>query len=57
MFMAALAGLPDVLPDAWAYVAYYIPKSHQEQVHHLLLAAGFLGVIYLRVRRKMAEPQ
>ena len=54
--MTGLATVPTVLPDSWDQIAYFIPPPHRDKVHHGLLAAGFLGVIFLRVRRDISTP-
>jgi len=52
--MTGLAGLPEVLPQSWDTLAYFVPPQHREKVHHAVLAAGFLGVIWLRIRRDIS---
>ena len=54
--MTGLATVPTVLPDSWDQIAYFIPPQHRDKVHHGVLAAGFLGVIWLRVRRDVKAP-
>lgn len=57
LVMSGLAVLPDVIPQYWAQVESLIPTPVQtEAVHHLLLGAGALAVIYLRVRREVHAP-
>ena len=56
MGMAAVAELPQQLPDSWQYVVGFLPHSwNPDTIHHRLLAAGFLAGIYLRVRRRLGE--
>lgn len=57
LLMSGLAVLPDVIPQYWAQVESLIPTAvPTEAVHHLLLGAGALAVIYLRVRREVHAP-
>lgn len=57
MALSGLAVLPEVIPQYWADVESLIPTQvNKETVHHLLLAAGSLAVIWLRIRREIKPP-
>jgi len=54
--LSGVAMLPDVLPQFWQDVAAFFPKHWpREQIHHALLAAGGLAIIWTRVRREIKE--
>jgi hypothetical protein len=57
LIIGTLAMLPDMVPQYWSQVEGLIPTKYPtEAVHHLLLGAGALAVIYLRVRREIHAP-
>jgi hypothetical protein len=54
--ISGLAVLPDTLPQYWGYLCDFLPHSwSQEKVHHALLGAGALAVIWTRVRRQIGS--
>lgn len=52
--ISGLAVLPDLLPQYWSQVEGMIPTQFPtERIHHLLMGAGALAVIWTRIRREV----
>jgi len=54
--LAALATIPDTLPAAWESISAFLPKHwDHDQILHGALAAGYLAIMVLRVRREIRK--